>query len=69
MSPIKLSSSRKHQRMIMLRNCYNAYQIGVSAFITHIRELYSTYPVPTGGKDKNQTPPRWKASDVIVMFK
>ena len=45
-----------------------AHQMEVSAGLTHVREFYFTYTVPTHGKDRNQTDARRKTSDVIVML-
>ena len=35
-----------------------AHQTGISAFLTHVREIHLTYPVPSHGKDKNRTAAR-----------
>ena len=45
---------------------YLGHQIEVSSVFTHVRKFHLTYPIPTHGKDKNQTGTCWNTSDVIV---
>ena len=46
-----------------------AHQIGVSAVSTYLIKLCQTYPIPTGGKDKNRTDACQKTNDVNLMLR
>ena len=50
-----------------------AHQIGISAFFTHMRKFYLTYPAPSCGKDKNEQQHAahtvTSICDVVVMLK